>query len=371
MSTVQLLEFVQNTHTLEVDAEKGVIRGVRILGLQSANQRDYLREAVTKAIPMYEGRQVNLNHGARANEPVSVERRIAWLENVKQEADGGLRGDLQYLKTHPWAPVLVEAAQRRPQLLGLSHNASGRTRREGGREIVESIEAVHSVDLVADPATVSGLNEGKQMKRTVKQLIESLKASRPGYSRALKEMAEAGIMSPDASMDEPAPMGPDVTEPADHETALKQGFRGAIMAVLDDDSLDMKGKLAKIKEIMQAEEKLLGGSDKGTDTPPPPDSGPADASESRRLKLENTGLTQLMEAGVTLTPVVKMGLKGCHTEADIKALVEAAKSAAPTTAAGSKARSSAPGQTGKGGTKSITEQKIPEEPKALASWLKD
>ena len=37
--------------------------------------------------------------------------------------------------------------------------ASGRTRQERGRTIVEQITAVHSVDLVSDPATTSGLFE--------------------------------------------------------------------------------------------------------------------------------------------------------------------------------------------------------------------
>ena len=67
------------------------------------------------------------------------------------------------------------------------------TRRENGREIVESIDAVHSVDLVADPATVSGLHEGRTMaRRKVRDLIECLCKTRPGYARGLKEEAEAG-----------------------------------------------------------------------------------------------------------------------------------------------------------------------------------
>ena len=45
-----------------VDRLAGVIRGVKILGLESRNGRTYLPEALAAAAPLYEGAKVNVNH---------------------------------------------------------------------------------------------------------------------------------------------------------------------------------------------------------------------------------------------------------------------------------------------------------------------
>lgn len=377
-ATVRLLEFVQQTGPFEVDAENAVIKGVRILGLESANGRTYAREGVAKAIPLYEGVGTNVDHPSRPNEAVPVARRNGWLEEVKQEADGGTRGNWHLLKAHPLTPLIIEVAQRRPQLLGLSHNVSGKTRRDSsGREIVESIEAVYSVDVVVDPATTNGLHEGKTVKYTLRSLAESLKSSRPGYARALKEMADSGLMSPDAPMGDPEPEPDEGGETADHEAALKAGFRAAVIACLDDDSMDLKAKLAKLKEILTTEEKMLGGGKggkggKGDDTSDNPDKDMDSektraAEESRRLKLENTGLRLLAEGGVRITKLITRALAGCSTEAEVKELVESVKAAPPPVGG----KSAAPWQQSPGaGGKQLTEGQAPEEQKALAAWLR-
>lgn len=252
-----LLEYVQQTGPFEVDEDNAVIKGVRILGLESANNRRYLREGVTAAIPLYEGKATNVDHPTKPNESTTVARRNGWLENVRQESDGGLRGDWHLLKSHPLTPTILEAARVRPQLMGLSHNASGRTRREGGREIVEAIDAVNSVDLVADPATVTGLHEGKIVTTTVKQLIESYKTKRPGYSRALREMAEAGLLSPDQKQEAPEGMEGEDMPPADVPAEVvdtvdhEQAILDAAKACIDDTSLPAAEKIAKIKKLLQ------------------------------------------------------------------------------------------------------------------------
>src|SRR5262245_19496407 len=140
---VQLLEFVTSDRTLTVVEDQCVIKNVRALGLTSANKRRYDREAVRKAMCLYEGKAVNANHPSLRNaEQRSVYDRIGWLENVRQDSDGGLRADLHYLKAHALAGPLVEAARRRPELFGLSHNARGRARTVAGVETVEEILSV-------------------------------------------------------------------------------------------------------------------------------------------------------------------------------------------------------------------------------------
>ncbi len=49
---------------VRVDRQQGVIRGVKILGLQSRNGRVYRPEALVEAAPLYEGAKVNVNHAA-------------------------------------------------------------------------------------------------------------------------------------------------------------------------------------------------------------------------------------------------------------------------------------------------------------------
>src|SRR5262249_25432939 len=149
--------------------------------------------------PLYEGKQVNCDHPAKGETSVSAYRRFGWLERVRQEADGGLRGNLAFLRSHPLAGVVCEAAERNPALFGLSHNAQGRTGREGGKVIVEAIESVTSVDLVADPATVRGLHEsvsrGRRPAMRLSRLIHELKRRRHPAGR----MLEQALSSPSIS----------------------------------------------------------------------------------------------------------------------------------------------------------------------------
>ncbi len=160
-----LLEFVTNPSnaSLRVDREAGIIRGVKILGTESANGRTYTREAIRDAKHLYEGVRVNVDHPAagRGNEPRSYRDRLGHLEAVTDFASG-LYGELHFNPKHRLAEQLMWDAEHTPQNLGLSHNVSGRTTRKNGRVVVEAILTVHSVDLVADPATTAGLFEHHQ-----------------------------------------------------------------------------------------------------------------------------------------------------------------------------------------------------------------
>ena len=365
--SVNLLEYVRQTGPFRVDRENAVIHGVKVIGLESENNRSYLKEAVGKAIKdgMYERRVTNVDHGTKAGESTTVAWRNGWLENVAQDDTGGGTGEWHLIKSHPLTPMILEIAERAPWLLGLSHNASGKTRRDSsGREIVEAIEKVHSVDVVADPATTKGLHEERKMKLTIKALAESLKATRPGYSRGLLEVADSGVMSPDMPMDAPEEAAAPPEEKADHEQALKDGFRGAMIAVLDDDSMDMKAMLSKLKEIMAAKEKLLGGKGKAADEPDGDE--PAAAEESRKLKLEIAGLKLLNESGVKADRVLTKALSACTSESEVKELIESAKSSGRT-APGTGAKSSPRTQT------PLKEEKetIPAGGAELAAWLRN
>ena len=144
-----------------VDREAGLIEGVRILGPDSKNGRKYSPRAMAEAARLYEGAPVNVDHPATERKDRPLAEAFGWIRNVRQEPDG-VYGDLHYLRSHPQAELVAEAAERNPNRIGLSHHAEGTVRMDGQRVIVETVERVHSVDLVQTPATNAGLFESER-----------------------------------------------------------------------------------------------------------------------------------------------------------------------------------------------------------------
>ncbi|TWT46496.1 hypothetical protein [Botrimarina hoheduenensis] len=145
---------------LAADPRRGVLRGVKLLGLQSRNGRVYREEALRSAMHLYDGAKVNVNHPS--GNPLAARDyrdRLGMIRNVSLRTGEGLFGDLHYNPRHALAEQLAWDAEHAPENVGLSHNVAARTRREGEQLVVEAIARVHSVDLVADPATTSGLFE--------------------------------------------------------------------------------------------------------------------------------------------------------------------------------------------------------------------
>ncbi|TWT96769.1 hypothetical protein Pla108_25430 [Botrimarina colliarenosi] len=163
-SSEAVQEFVRSAgQTLRVDAVRGVLRGVKLLGLRSLNGRRYEEPALRKAIGLYEGSKVNVNHPTRDPlAPRDYRDRLGVVRNVRLQAGTGLYGDLHYNPSHPLAEQLAWDAEHAPENVGLSHNVLARTRREGSDVVIEAITRVQSVDLVADPATTSGLFEQQE-----------------------------------------------------------------------------------------------------------------------------------------------------------------------------------------------------------------
>jgi hypothetical protein len=146
--------------SMRVDAQAGVIRGVKVLGLESRNGRTYLPEALAQAARLYEDAKVNVNHpkGNPAG-PRDYQDRIGTIRGVAMRPGEGLFGDFHFNPKHALAEQLMWDAEHAPENVGFSHNVEARTSRSGDRVVVEAITRVQSVDLVADPATTSGLFE--------------------------------------------------------------------------------------------------------------------------------------------------------------------------------------------------------------------
>lgn len=145
---------------VRVNRQAGFIDNVLICGTTSRNGRDYPLEVLRRDHAKYEGVNVNCDH----KDAPGVGDRLGWFSNVRPGSDGRPRGRLNVLKSHPLAERVFEAAERRPQLFGMSHVATCSTARRNGRETVESINKVISIDLVADPATTTSLYEGTMKK---------------------------------------------------------------------------------------------------------------------------------------------------------------------------------------------------------------
>lgn len=175
-----------------VDSRDKVIRGVKIVGLESRNtarvlgldERDfgsavdkpyrYSESALREAAQLYEGASVYSGHL-----PFSVEESgqrvfksssrpnddlVGWLENVRYVEGQGLYGDLHVIESHPLAQSLFEVAQRRPDKYALSHEANfGDPTVENGRVVIGRIESVNAVALINDrPGTTNGLFESAE-----------------------------------------------------------------------------------------------------------------------------------------------------------------------------------------------------------------
>ena len=156
-----LQEFVDSRgQSMRVDREAGILRGVKVLGMESRNGRSYLPEALAAAAGLYEGAKVNVNHarGTSAG-PRDYQDRIGTIQDVSSRPDEGLFGDFHFNPKHAIAEQLIWDAEHAPENVGFSHNVEARTARKGDRVVVEAITRVLSVDLVADPATTRGLFE--------------------------------------------------------------------------------------------------------------------------------------------------------------------------------------------------------------------
>jgi hypothetical protein len=148
---------------LRIDAEAGVLRGVKVLGLASRNGRVYPAETLLKAMPLYEGAKVNVNHPqGNPRGPRDYRDRIGMIRNVAAQPDAGLFADFHFNPKHPLAEQLAWDARHAPENVGFSHNVEARVARRGQELIVEEILTVQGVDLVADPATTCGLFEDLQ-----------------------------------------------------------------------------------------------------------------------------------------------------------------------------------------------------------------
>jgi hypothetical protein len=159
--TEHLQEYVDSRGVaLRVDRAMGVLRGVKLIRLESLNGRRYRPEALAAAVSLYEGAKVNVNHPKEGPlAPRDYRDRLGVIRQVELRADEGLFGNLHFNPKHALAEQLAWDAENNPRNVGFSHNVLARLSRDGEQTVVEAITHVQSVDLVADPAATQGLFE--------------------------------------------------------------------------------------------------------------------------------------------------------------------------------------------------------------------
>ncbi len=188
--------------SLHVDRSQSIVKNVKIIGFESANGRTYTADALKEAISMYEGVNVNIDHPEGSpDEQRSAWDRIGFLRNVHFVDGKGLYGDLHLLPSHPFTERILEAAEKMPQIYGLSHNARGEgyEDKKSGKFIVNKVAEVRHVDLVADPATTHSLAESASQQKTEEAAYSGVgyksKKRDPGARRGYTKSKEKGRMT--------------------------------------------------------------------------------------------------------------------------------------------------------------------------------
>lgn len=150
----------------------GVIKNVKIVGLNSRNGYRYQVTALEHAKSLYENAPVHMLHGkSRENRKGSrsLDSHFGSLQSIRA-TDDGLFGDLHVKQSHPMAAFILESDGQR---FGLSHNAV--VEMNDDETEVTKIVTVNSVDLVDNPATTTTLYEEEEMD--LSELVEANKAN--------------------------------------------------------------------------------------------------------------------------------------------------------------------------------------------------
>ena len=145
------------------DKDKVRINGVVLLGKDSRNDRVYTDDCRRQAVGLYEGIQAFVDHPS-SDELKTGQRSVRNLagvfENARLDDAGKVRGDFVGLPNAN-GQLFLQIAETAKTGAGMSHNAFGKWRRDNGKQVVECIDRVESVDLVARPATTCWMFEGE------------------------------------------------------------------------------------------------------------------------------------------------------------------------------------------------------------------
>src|SRR3990172_2447257 len=188
-----------------VDKEKGIYEVTIIKeGLTSDGRRYYPKETLEKAAPLFEGVQAFADHPTKSEMKDRPERSIRDLIGMYEAptlraSSDGVR--LKTLESSKWVRPILDMATENPKMAGTSIHADGRVlpKGKGEADLVESIDAVFSTDVVTKPNAggrietilASKRNEGGEEMKIEELTLEQLKKDRPDlFESAVRQEKE-------------------------------------------------------------------------------------------------------------------------------------------------------------------------------------
>jgi len=164
----QFVDFLQ-----ECVIEGMTIRNVAFCGPVSKNGRSYPESTLQKARPLYEGREVNVNHQPAGQASVTF---VAGKTANPRFENGRIRGDIVCFETSAGRDLLA-LAKAGAAGIGMSHTVAGTL--DEARKTVIDIHDVISVDCVKNPATTSSFKEDVMPVNYAEVTLDDLRKSRP------------------------------------------------------------------------------------------------------------------------------------------------------------------------------------------------
>lgn len=304
--------------TVDRSGSYPVIRGVLLCGPSSANGRDYPARAFAgDKIKRYESKSVFLNHAAKPGQPRDVRDKVAWAENVRHRDDGMPVGDIGFNPKHPEAESILWYAENKPNALGMSHVAHCRFDHKNGRDVVEEIIGVESIDIVVDPATTKGFFEQEQPVNKIKlSAFSEWLAKHPKSTAAqcisIKQLAEE---YGESEMDEPA----DDAEPS---SAIDDAFRSLLHAHVDEllsDSQTIDDFMKKVKSLHKAHKGK--DAEKAADDAEEEAEEVEDEAEEGRVIGYDRAISLCSESKYVATPAEYKLLARCRTTEEAKSFI--------------------------------------------------
>ena len=155
-----------------VDEENSRISRVAIMNSVSRNNRVYSDKAMASILKLAEGTKSFLDHGNAFTGGSSVKDILGRFTRPTKDGNT-IYANLEVLKNSPGRDMIFEIATSFPEMAGFSINARGKfadATDPQGREVVEDVVALRSVDFVGNPATVNGVWEQEDRETELTEL---------------------------------------------------------------------------------------------------------------------------------------------------------------------------------------------------------
>ncbi len=173
------------------EAETGVLKNVKLLGLRSKNRRTYDTDGVRRtAASKLTGARIFLDHPDEPNKTRRYSDSFGAVESVEYRSGQGWFGTIKYNPEHPLAKKFAWDVRNVPKTFGMSINAVAKfgSRNSDGDVVVESLEEIRSVDVVTRPGTAEGIFEEEDMTKPGESAVD---AEKDALMAQLKEAQES------------------------------------------------------------------------------------------------------------------------------------------------------------------------------------